>query len=218
MAYLVAIVYPDEHRAAEVMATLKRLQSEYLLDLKDACYVTRDKQSGKIQLHQAVNLTAMGAATGAFWGALIGMIFFMPLVGLAIGAASGALGGKLSDYGIDDNFIKSVGAKVEPGTSAIFMLVRRATVDKVEPEIAKFGGQLLYSNLAKETEEKLQRLLEESAEGKAADATAPTGGSQPAPGEASATPAGPQSAPAIATPVASQATPVEPPPKPEGAA
>ena len=163
MANLVAIVYPDEFRAAEVMATLKRLHAEYLLDLEDACYVTRDKAKGKIKLHQAVNLTAAGATSGAFWGTLIGLIFLMPLVGLAAGAAAGALSGKLSDYGINDDFIKSVSAKLEPGTSAIFMLVRRATVDKVEPELAKFGGHILYSNLSKEAEEQFNKLLEEGA-------------------------------------------------------
>jgi len=41
MTYLVAIVYSEEYRAAEVMATLKRLESGYLLDLEDACWVTR---------------------------------------------------------------------------------------------------------------------------------------------------------------------------------
>lgn len=161
MAHLVAIVYPDEFRAAEVMAALKRLQSQYLLDLEDACIVTRDKEKGKIKLHQAVNLTAAGAASGAFWGTLIGMLFLMPLAGLAVGAAAGALSGKLSDYGINDEFMKSLSAKLEPGSSAIFMLVRRATVDKVEPELAKFGGQVLYTNLSNEGEEKLQKLLDE---------------------------------------------------------
>ena len=161
MAHLVAIVYPDEFRAAEVMAALKRLQSQYLLDLEDACIVTRDKEKGKIKLHQAVNLTAAGAASGAFWGTLIGMLFLMPLAGLAVGAAAGALSGKLSDYGINDEFMKSLSAKLEAGSSAIFMLVRRATVDKVEPELAKFGGQVLYTNLSKEGEEKLQKLLDE---------------------------------------------------------
>ena len=161
MADLVAIVYPDEFRAAEVLATLKRLQSQYLLDLEDACVVTRDKEKGKLKLHQAVNLTTAGAATGALWGTLIGMLFLVPLAGLAVGAAAGALSGKLSDYGINDDFIKSISTKLEPGSSAIFMLVRRATVDKVEPEVAKFGGQILYSNLSKEGEEKLQKLLDE---------------------------------------------------------
>jgi len=162
MADLMAIVYPDEFRAAEVMASLRRLQGEYLLDLEDACYVTRDKAKGKVKLHQAVNLTATGATSGALWGTLIGMLFLNPLLGMAIGAASGALGGKLSDYGINDEFMKNLSAKLEPGSSAIFMMIRRATADKVEPELAKFGGSILYTNLSKDAEEKFNKLLAEA--------------------------------------------------------
>lgn len=161
MANLVAIVYPDEYRAAEVMAALKRLQKEYLLDLEDACCVVRAKDSGKVTLHQAVNLTAAGAAGGALWGTIIGMLFLNPLLGLAAGAAAGALSGKLSDYGISDDFMKQLADTMPPGSSAIFMLVRRATLDKVQPEIAKFGGSLLYTNLSREAEANIQKLLEQ---------------------------------------------------------
>jgi uncharacterized membrane protein len=159
MADLVAITYPDEHRAAEVLATLKRLQHEYLLDLEDAVVVTKDAQ-GKIKLHQSVNLTAVGAATGAFWGTLVGMLFLIPLGGLAIGAAAGALSGALSDYGIDDSFIRSLSEQMPPGSSAIFMLVRKSTTDKVEPELAKFGGKILYTSVSKEAEAKFQEMLD----------------------------------------------------------
>ena len=160
MAHLVAIVYPDEHRAAEVMLALKRLQHEYLIDLADACYVTKDEH-GKVKLHQSLNLTAAGAVGGAFWGTLLGMIFLTPLGGLVVGAAAGALSGKLSDYGIDDSFMKSLAGEMKDKNSAIFMLVRRATMDKVAPEFAKFGGKLLHTSLSKDTEAKFQAMLDE---------------------------------------------------------
>lgn len=162
MSNLVAIVYPDEHRAAEVMATLRRLQNQYLIDLADACVVTKDDK-GKLKLHQAVNLTAIGAISGVFWGTLVGLLFFNPLLGTAVGAAAGAISGKLSDYGIDDDFIKSLAAEIQPNSSAIFALVRQVTLDKVEPEIAKFGGKILYSSLSKEGEQHIQTLLDTAA-------------------------------------------------------
>jgi uncharacterized membrane protein len=161
MADLVAIVYPDQHRAAEVMATLKRLQHEYLIDLEDACVVTKD-EAGKVKLHQSVNLTATGAVSGALWGTVIGLLFFNPLLGTALGAASGALAGSLSDFGIDDEFIKSLAAEMQSNSSAVFMLVRRATMDRVEPELAKFGGKLLRTSLSREAEAKFQAMLDEA--------------------------------------------------------
>jgi len=159
MADLMAITYPDEHRAAEVLATLKRLQHEYLIDLEDACVVTKDAQ-GKVKLHQSVNLTTTGAVSGAFWGSLVGLLFLMPLGGLAIGAAAGALSGALSDYGIDDDFIRQLSAQMTPGSSAIFLLIRKVTADKVEPELAKFGGKILYTSVSKEMESKFQAMLD----------------------------------------------------------
>jgi uncharacterized membrane protein len=160
MSNLIVVAYPDEYRAAEVLAALRRLNKEYLVDLDDACYVTKDA-SGKIKLHQNTSLTGAGAAWGGLWGMLIGLLFFVPFLGLAIGAGLGALSGKLSDYGIDDKFAKQIAATLQPNTSAIFMLVRRATPDKVIPELSQYGGTILQTSLPKETEEKLQEALKQ---------------------------------------------------------
>ncbi len=158
MSNLIVVEYPDEYRAAEVLAALRRLNKEYLIDLDDAVYVTKDAR-GKIKLHQNTSLAGAGAAWGGMWGMLIGLLFFVPFLGLAIGAGLGALSGKLSDYGIDDQFAKQVASGLQPQTSAIFMLVRKSTPDKVVPELAQFGGTILQTSLPKETEEKLQDAL-----------------------------------------------------------
>ena len=162
MSNLIVVAYPDEYRAAEVLASLRRLNSEYLIDLDDACYVTKDAR-GKLKLHQNTSLAGAGAAWGGMWGLLIGLLFFVPFLGFAIGAGLGALGAKLSDYGIDDKFAKELADKMQPNSSAIFMLVRRATPDKVVPELAKFGGTVLQTSLPKETEDKLQAALKQGA-------------------------------------------------------
>jgi uncharacterized membrane protein len=81
------------------------------------------------------------------------------ILGGALGASTGALAGSLSDYGIDDAFIEELGAQLTPGSSAIFVLVRKATVDKALPEVSKFGGTILRTSLTKEAEDKLQAAL-----------------------------------------------------------
>src|SRR5215467_3783739 len=158
MSNLVVVAYPDQYRAAEVLASLRRLNKEYLIDFDDACYVTKDA-SGKIKLHQNTSLTGAAAAWGGMWGMLIGLLFFVPFLGLAIGAGLGALSGKLADYGIDDKFAKQLTDTLKPNSSAIFMLVRKSTPDKVVPELAQYGGTILQTSLPKETEEKLQEAL-----------------------------------------------------------
>jgi uncharacterized membrane protein len=158
VANLVAIAYDDLGTAQRVMGTVGELVKEHSLDLEDAVIVEK-QQDDKIKLHQP-SMAGAGAAGGALWGGLIGLIFLMPLFGMAIGAASGAMAGKASDYGIDDNFMKELGGKLQPGNAAIFVLVREATRDKVIPEISKYGGHVVQSSLSNEQEAALQEALD----------------------------------------------------------
>src|SRR5262245_12054589 len=134
------------------------MQKDYLIDLEDAVVAVKD-QKGKVVLHQAVNVTAAGAISGGFWGALIGLIFLNPLLGLAVGAAAGAVSGALTDVGIDDTFMKELAATMQPDSSVLFVLARKATPDKVLEEIQGTGGKILKTSLSHEDEEKLQAAL-----------------------------------------------------------
>ncbi len=87
---------------------------------------------------------------------LVGLLFWMPWLGLAMGAISGALGGSLRDYGIDDGFIKEVGSSIEPGNSALFLLVTSWTEDKVLAEVQHLDAQVLQTSLSAEDEANLQ--------------------------------------------------------------
>ena len=161
MSDLVVIGFDDEHTAFEMRAALAKLQKEYLIEMEDVVVVTKDDK-GKVKLHQAVNLTAAGAMGGTFWGVLIGMLFLNPLLGAAIGAGAGALSGKLSDIGIDDKFMKQLGETLTTGTSALFVLVRKATPDKVLEKLKGFKGKVLKTSLTADREEELRKFLEQS--------------------------------------------------------
>ncbi len=102
------------------------MQKDFLIDLGDAVVAVKDEK-GKVKLHQAVNLTAYGAMSGGFWGALIGLILLNPLLGVAMGATAGAVSGALKDVGINDGFMKELAGGLAPGSSALFVLVRKAT-------------------------------------------------------------------------------------------
>src|ERR1700750_2193504 len=117
MSTLIAIAYPDTATAESVRGELVQATKEHLGDLQEAV-VGEHKQDGKIKLHQAVSTTGAGAAGGALWGGLIGLLFLAPLLGMAIGAASGAVAGKFVDAGVNDKFMKELGAKMPPGGAA----------------------------------------------------------------------------------------------------
>ncbi|MEH2517690.1 putative membrane protein [Bradyrhizobium sp. AZCC 1588] len=170
MSDLVVLGFDGLHTADEVLNKLRSLQKEYLIDLEDACVVEREK-GGKVYLKQAVSLTKVGAATGgttgALWGALVGLLFLNPLAGMALGAIAGAgmgaLSGSLTDFGIRDDFIKKLGETIPEGSSALFVLFRKVTEDKVLPEIEPFKPRVLRTSLSTDAEKRLTTELSKAA-------------------------------------------------------
>jgi len=164
MSTLVAIVFDDQTTAFEMRTALLKMQKEYLIDLEDSVVVTRTEK-GKIKLDQATNLTSAGAIGGGFWGMLIGLIFMNPLLGAVLGATAGGLSAKFADIGLDDKMMKNIAESFKPGSSALFVLVRRATVDKVLDGLKEFAGKgkVFKTNLAKDEEETLREALEQAA-------------------------------------------------------
>ncbi len=167
MSDLIVVGFKGEDTADQVLNKLHALKKEHMIDLEDACIVVRDK-NGQVHLKQSVNMTGVGAASGglqgALWGTLIGLLFLNPLLGLitgaAFGAGFGALAGSLTDYGIDEKFIKSLGSTIVPGSSAIFVLIRSVNADKVLPELQPFGGTVLRTSLSNEQDARLQKALQ----------------------------------------------------------
>ena len=166
MAELVSVAFEEPDEADRVLRELDRLQKEYLIDLEDAVIAIR-QSDGKVRLKQSINLVGAGAASGglsgALWGSLIGLLFLSPLAGFAlggvIGAGTGALSGSLMDYGINDDFIRSLGEKMKPDSSALFVLVRKAQPEKVLAELSNFKGDVLRTSLSPDQEARLQAAL-----------------------------------------------------------
>ncbi|CAL1241592.1 DUF1269 domain-containing protein [Candidatus Methylocalor cossyra] len=159
MSELIVIGYDNAFQAEEVRVKLLKLQRDYLIDLEDAVVAVK-QPDGKVKLNQVYQLTQTGAVAGGFWGALIGMLFLNPLLGAAVGAGAGAISGALTDVGINDQFMKELAATFTPGSSALFILVRKATPDKVLAELQGTGGKVLKTSLSHEDEAKLQAALD----------------------------------------------------------
>jgi len=167
MADLIVIGYDDFYKAEEVRLKLRKMQQDYLVDLADAVVATKDEK-GKVKLNQIHNTTAYGAMSGGFWGTLIGLIFLNPIFGFAVGAAAGAVSGALIDVGIDDKFMKKLAGEFTENTSALFVLVRKVTPDKVLAELEGTGGTVLRTSLSHDQEETLQKALDEARRSNAA--------------------------------------------------
>ena len=167
MSELIVVGFKDPEEADRVLLRLSKLKREYLIDIEDAVVVVRD-DAAKVHLKQSINTVTAGTTTGflsgGLWGTLVGFIFLNPLAGFvlgsAIGAGAGALSGSLVDYGINDDFVKSLAETIPPNSSALFILVRKVQPEKVLAELSGVKGKVLRSSLSPEQEKKLQEALE----------------------------------------------------------
>jgi uncharacterized membrane protein len=164
MSTLVVLKFDSEDGAAQMRDRLLSLQKQQLITIEDAA-IMKKSADGKPKLEQLNNMAGVGALGGAFWGMLFGLLFFVPFLGLAVGAATGAIAGSMSDVGIDDKFIKSVGESITPGTSALFLLVNSAVLDKVLEQTKDLKYEVLQTNLTQENEDNLRAAITESANG-----------------------------------------------------
>ena len=161
MSDLIVIGYPEEETAEKVWNELVSMQDDFLVDLEDAAVIRRDR-TGKLHVttpaHHAV---VWGTLSGLFWGVLTGLIFLFPLAPLT-GLAGGIMGaalGAAGDLGIKDDFRQRVNDLLQPGTSAIMVIVRKVTPDKFTEALRPYGGTVLQTSLPHDAEQQLMKAL-----------------------------------------------------------
>jgi len=158
MADLIAIGYPDETTAGEAAKEANRLAKDLIIQPDAIAAIVRDKE-GKYQVTTNHHAVGTGATWGMFWGLLFGLLFFIPVFGMAVGAGLGALMGKMAKSGINKEFQDQVRDLLQPGTSALFLVVEKVTPDKAVEALSKYGGTVLKSSLSKDAEKELQDAL-----------------------------------------------------------
>jgi len=139
---ILAVVLDKPSRASELLLSLVNLAGEGKLKMHDAVIVAKDG-NGKTQIVETVDVTpAKGALSGTWWGMLAGLLIGGPVfLGAAIGgAAAGALYGKLVDKGLQDQWVKEMAEWIDPGTSALLLLVDSGFDPDVVEEMGRFEG------------------------------------------------------------------------------
>jgi len=181
MAQLIVVGFKkDMFRASSVLTQLQAMDYDWVVDLHDAVAAYRDNK-GKLRIDQSVQMTTReGATFGGFIGSLIGLalVAAAPVTGgasavaagtLAAGAAGGAALGAgagainaawwKNEFGIPDEFVKQVGAMIQPGDSAIYALLRTANPDKAAARFRGYGGTVLSTTLSSDQEKKVENVL-----------------------------------------------------------
>lgn len=183
MSNLIVIGFKkDMFRASTLLNKLIDMDLDWVVDLRDAVAVYRD-YSGRLRVDQSYRMTTgEGAGWGALFGSLIGATLGAIAIPFTAGASAGAagalvagtLGGSVlgaasgasdadwwkSEFGISEDFVKEIGALVQPGDSAIFALLRTADPVYVARQFRGYGGTVLHSTLTPAQEAKVQSVLE----------------------------------------------------------
>jgi uncharacterized membrane protein len=178
MAELIVVGFKkDMYRASEALNMLQDMNSTWIVDLSDAVAVYRD-YSGKLRVDQSYQMTTgQGAVGGGLFGGLIGALLAAPFTGgasaaaaLAVGSLSGvALGATLGaidaqtwkeDFGISEDFVQRVGAMLQTGDSAVFVLARTLSPDLVAEAFEGYGGKVLRTTLSQEQRAKVEATLQ----------------------------------------------------------
>jgi uncharacterized membrane protein len=158
MPDLIAIGYDDTTTALQAMDEVGHLAQELIIQPDAVAAIVRG-EDGKFRTITNQHEVGAGATWGMFWGLLFGILFFVPIFGMAVGAAFGALGGKLAKDSISKDFQNQVREHMQPGTSALFMVVEQMTTDKALEGLSKFGGDVIKTSLSDEDEAEIQAHL-----------------------------------------------------------
>jgi uncharacterized membrane protein len=156
MSNLVVVTFDNEEEAGKVREALKAQSANISLD--DSAVVVKDAE-GEIHVKNEVDRgVAVGALGGGALGLLIGGLLF-PVGGLVLGALGGALVGKMLDMGVDKKFVDDVSEHLQPGTSALFVIVREANPNVALAALRPYKGKVIQTSLPPEAEAELRRIL-----------------------------------------------------------
>lgn len=159
---MIVFAMPTLDGAYAMRDALDDLRSFDLVNIRDAAVVERHLDDS-VRIRQAFDLIGAGVLGGAVWGALIGFIFLSPWVGMALGGLAGALAGKLTDIGIDDDFIREVGEQVRPGYSALFLLIDNWETSKALRLLTDFDATIIRTTMPKDEEKRLRAFFADAA-------------------------------------------------------
>ena len=157
MSQLVVVGFDQLEDARTAMRRLRDLERAGQVSFEDTAIVER-AEDGKAHVRNEVSgTTETGAVVGAVLGGLL--LFALPVVGVAVGAAVGGAFGALLDRGVSGKFVDDVKQTLQPGRSALFLVVKDTHAGPVIAAVRDFKGEVIQTTLDEEAEEALRQAL-----------------------------------------------------------
>ena len=157
MSDIIVVGFDREEDGLAALRTLRSLEKSAGLRLEDTALVTRDPDGNVHVKNEAASGTEEGAVVGAMLGGLVTVVF--PVVGIVGGAIAGGLIGRSAKPGIDGGFVKEVTEHLQPGSAALFALVRSGGADSIAAAFRQFEGHVIQTSLDTEYEDALRDAL-----------------------------------------------------------
>jgi uncharacterized membrane protein len=161
---LAVLRFAAPQAAEETLPQLEGLARAGSADVDSAAIVWWPPGQRKPSIRDLGGLTHPGALWGGFWGVVLALIFLTPLAGPTFGAAAGAFAGSLSDFGVEDDFVRRVRDAVTSGTSAVFVIGSGDSVDAIAATLDHGGVELIRATLSHEQARHLREALGEESE------------------------------------------------------
>jgi uncharacterized membrane protein len=154
---LIVLSFPTEADAAATLNELRGLEKQGQVHFNDTAIVTRDPDGTAHVRNELSSATETGATVGAIIGGLVFLAF--PVVGIVGGALAGGAIGAATKSGVSGEFVKELQDQIEPGSSALFLVLDSANVEAVRPVLSRHPGRLVQTSLDSEVEESLRMAL-----------------------------------------------------------
>jgi uncharacterized membrane protein len=157
MSQIIVVGFASEEDGLAALRSLRSLEQHAGLQLEDTAVVTKDPDGSIHVKNEVASGTETGAVVGAMLGGLLTVVF--PVAAIIGGAAIGGLIGRAWRPGIDGAFVKDVTDQLQPGTSALFALVRSGGADSIAAALRQYEGRVIQTSLDPEYEEALREAL-----------------------------------------------------------
>jgi uncharacterized membrane protein len=159
MSDIVVITFDDVDEAGRVRESISKTEKSGFVSLDDSAVVVKDAE-GKVHVNNEIDRgVKIGAVGGSFLGLFIGFLLVGPIGALIIGGLLGGAVGSLAHMGISKSFIKDVSDDLQPGSSALFVIVRDANPDVTVATLRQYEGTIYQTSLPPEAEESLRRAM-----------------------------------------------------------
>lgn len=158
---LVVQVFDQPGQAAEALQFVHELHQNRTLRIRNAAILARDAD-GTVSVRDTRDIDPKkGRLLGAITGGLIGLVGGPAgmVVGALAGAGTGAVAGKRIDFGFSDKFLDNLQQHLQPGSSALVVLVEHEFAVKLSESLAQNEGIIVQQAL---TDKLVEELLAET--------------------------------------------------------